>query len=97
MRLALALGCTLEELGARMTAEEFGLWLAFYDLDPFGDQRGDLQAGVVAAAIANYAGKVRSNGAGPASPTEFMPFLERPEQEPAAEPDPIAFFSAIGK
>jgi hypothetical protein len=95
MRLALALGCTLDDLSQRMTGAEFGLWLAYYERDPFGDARGDLQAGIVAAAVANYAGKTRSAGSGPASPAEFMPFMDSDEPTEQAEPDPVAFFSSI--
>jgi len=98
MRLALAIGCTLGELGERMTAYEFGLWAAFDGVEPIGGQRGDLQAGVIAAAVANYAGKVRAESAGPASPLEFMPLAQPREVGPAPEePDVFKHFSAIGR
>ncbi len=98
MRLCLVLGCTLFELGQRMSAQEFGLWAALYAREPFGDVRGDLQAGVVAATVANYAGRIRSDGAGAAQPGEFMPLMKQGAQpEPASEPDPVAHFKAIGR
>lgn len=30
------LGCTLHELGERLTGEEFGLWLALLEVEPMG-------------------------------------------------------------
>lgn len=34
MRIAAHLRCTLDELGARMSAQEFGWWLAWFDQEP---------------------------------------------------------------
>lgn len=97
MRLCLVLGCTLAELGQRMTAQEFGLWAALYAREPFGDVRGDLQAGIVAATVANYAGRMRSEGAGAAQPGEFMPLIRQDTTpEPVQEPDPVKYFSNLG-
>lgn len=98
-RLALALGRTVEELGRTMTAAEFSDWQRYAAAEPFGEQRADLRAGIVAAAVANYAGKMRREGLPPAVPTDFMPFQppRDPEPETAAEPDPVAYFKALGK
>lgn len=35
-------GCTIEELKARMTENEFNSWVAFYSQEPFGDRRLDI-------------------------------------------------------
>jgi hypothetical protein len=98
MRLCLALGCTLGELGQRMTAQEFGLWAAFYGMEPFGEARADLRSAIVAATVANYAGRVRSQSAGAAQPSEFMPLLRSEvEPKPTEAPDPVAYFTALSK
>jgi hypothetical protein len=99
MRLCLALGCTLDELGHRMSAREFGLWMTLYRQEPFGDQRADLRSAIVAATVANYAGKQRAEHAGVAQPAEFMWYADAGREQPAAreEPDPVAFFSALGR
>lgn len=94
MLLALQLGRTLHELAETMTAEEFGLWAALYAADPWGEQRADLRAGIVAATVANYAGMQRSKQAGPARPTEFMPYVER-EDAVQRDPDPMQHFGAM--
>ena len=37
----------------RMPYAEFIQWLAVYRLSPFGDERADLRAGIVASTVAN--------------------------------------------
>lgn len=93
MSLALALGRTLEELSETMSAQEFGLWLAYYKRNPWGEERADLRAAITTAAIANYAGKSLKDGTS-VSPAEFMPFLEK-EDEPTDSPDPFAHFRTL--
>lgn len=78
-----------------MTAAEFTDWQRYAAAEPFGEQRADLRAGIVASAVANYAGKMRREGLPPAVPTDFMPFAPQREPEPEAEPDPIAHFEAL--
>ena len=36
-----------------MSSREFAEWLAFAGLEPLGDARGDLQAAIIAATVAN--------------------------------------------
>lgn len=81
-----------------MDAREFGLWAEFYRQEPFGGERGDLQAGIVAATVANYAGRMRSEQSSAAQPLDFMPLLKAQRQEPTPdEPDPVAYFQNLGK
>lgn len=62
---------------AAITPEEWGGWLEYFAVDgPIGPQRGDLQAGIVAAAVRRYL------VGGEYKPTEFMPFHEQREQTP---------------
>jgi hypothetical protein len=63
----------------RLTSKQFGEWVAFYSIDPFGDQRGDLQAAIVAATVSN---RLRNKTEKPAQPIDFMPFYREPEQKP---------------
>ncbi len=96
MSLALAMGRTLQELGDAMTAEEFGLWLALYRIDPWGEQRADLRAGIVASTIANYAGMTRSKSAGAAKPTDFMAYIDKQDESHVEiNPDPMAHFGGM--
>mgnify|MGYP003645784528 FL=1 len=87
----MALGCTVRELLARIDSHELSEWMAFYSLDPFGDVRGDLQAGIVASTIANAnSGK----GSRTFQPADFMPLMEKPEQD---EDDMISIMTAMAQ
>jgi len=85
-RLALAMGRTLQELRAVLSYAEFQEWCLYYQIEPWGDERADLRAGIVASTIANYAGRQRADGADPALPVDYMPYVERaPADTPAPE------------
>ena len=56
--MAKELGCTVGELGERMTSAEFAEWVAFAGLEPFGSRVEDLRAGTIASAcVAPWGGK----------------------------------------
>lgn len=96
MRLALQFGCTLDELGWRMTADEFGLWAALWSEEPWGDWRADYRAGAVAATVVNMAGRTRADTAPHAQPADFMPFMrDRKSEDAEPEPDPREFFRKL--
>lgn len=56
MRLALALGMSPDEVLARHDARGLAEWRAYYELEPFGQDRGDLPAAIVAYTVASAAG-----------------------------------------
>lgn len=78
-RLALAMGRTINELRAVLSYAEFQEWCLYYRVEPWGEDRADLRAGIVSSTIANYAGKERSKAAPLAMPSDFMPYATRPE------------------
>ena len=55
---------------AEIDSAEFSEWLAYYRLDPQGEDRADLRAGIVAATVANVS---RGRGAKALKPKDFMP------------------------
>ncbi len=71
---------------SQMSAIEFDEWQAFYNIDPFGDQRADVRMAILASAVvAPYIEK----GKTVPKLAEFMPFsdevieptsIERPAQ-----------------
>lgn len=71
MRLALALGRTLDELDRSMTAEELRAWIAFDAVEPIGERRGDLRLGILTALTANVH---RDPKAPPFRPLDFIPW-----------------------
>ena len=79
-RLALALGRPVREMLASMGSDELTEWMAYYQLEPFGDYRADYRSGVVASTFANAH---RAKDANPFRPEDFMPFLEKkkPQEE----------------
>ncbi len=53
-RLALALGCpNPDAMLAQMPYRVFQEWKTYYQYDPFGGERGDINAATIAATIAN--------------------------------------------
>ncbi len=84
-RLALAMGRTLQELREALSYAEFQEWCLYYQVEPWGDERADLRAGIVASTIANYAGRQRADGTDPALPVDYMPYLDRDPSEPQAD------------
>jgi hypothetical protein len=52
----LALGATVEELQARMTAREFTDWAHYYALEPWGQERDNWHAAVIASAVVRAMG-----------------------------------------
>jgi len=79
-RLALALGRPVREMLASLGSDELTEWMAYYQLEPFGDYRADYRSGVVASTFANAH---RAKDANPFRPEDFMPFLEKkkPQEE----------------
>ena len=79
-RLCLALGCLHpDDLLRSLTAKQFAEWRAFYGLDPFGDQRADLRAGIISSVISN---RMRGKNENPMEPMQFMPYIQQSEQTP---------------
>lgn len=64
-----------------MTASQFAEWYAFYQIEPFGEERADLRSGIISATLANV---YRSEGK-PYLPLDFMPFRKRETPENRAE------------
>ena len=60
---------TVEELLQKLDYKELIEWMAFYEISPFGDERSDFQAGVIASTVANV--NKRKNRK-PYRPQDFM-------------------------
>lgn len=64
---------------AQMPARLFAEWQAYFQVEPWGEERADLRAGIVAATVAN---PWRKEGSEPFKPEDFMPKFGRQEEEP---------------
>jgi hypothetical protein len=66
---------------AEMTSLQFAEWMAYSRLEPWGEEREDLRAGIVASTIANV--NLRK-GKKPFKPQDFMPSFEPVSEEEQA-------------
>jgi len=73
------------DLLARISSAELTEWMAFDAIDPFGDERADLRAGVIAAVTANHSFAPPSK---PKRPSDYMLFSDQKEPEPVLLADP---------
>ena len=83
-RLALALGQPVRQLLASVGSDELTEWMAFYLLEPFGEQRADYRSGVIASTFANAH---RADGVKPFTPEDFMPFMDRHKRHETTKDD----------
>lgn len=63
---------TVRRLLADTTSAELVEWMVYYQMEPFGPERADLQAGIVAATVANVNRDVKKQKK-PYSAQDFMP------------------------
>lgn len=75
-----------------ITAREFDEWLAYANLEPFGEERADLRHGIQTAAIVNTMRGLWAKDAESVSPFDFMPFSERPPdpEQPELSADEVS-------
>lgn len=66
---------TVKELLDRIDSSELTEWIAFYDLEPFGDERADIRSAIVASTTANVWGAKTKL-------SDFIPRWEKPEPTP---------------
>ena len=80
-RLALALGMSVKRAQQEIDSHEFGYWLAYYGLEPWGEKVADLRHGIAVATLANIN---RNSEARPDAylPADFIPWLESDRQKP---------------
>jgi hypothetical protein len=74
--------CTVEEAQQRCSSEEFTYWLAYYRLEPWGEERADLRMAILDSLFYNAN---RGKGSGSKKPKDFMLDFERNEQQSVEE------------
>lgn len=74
------MGMTVREMLARMGSDELTDWIAFYDLEPWGEERrlADYRAGVIAATIMNL---FRGKGKSAIKPENVITYKKREKQQ----------------
>ena len=85
---------SVRECQERIDSEEFTYWQAYYNLDPFGNERGDLQAGMMAyTTAASHAGKKGKK-------LKFEDFVLKFQDDKKRMTDPkqiMNYFKTLGK
>lgn len=64
-----------------MSSTQLAEWMAFYRLEPWGDERADMRAGIVASTIANVNRDAKKRPK-PYTPGDFMPQYDTQEEDP---------------
>lgn len=64
------------ELLDRMSSREFSEWMAFYEIEPFGEERADLRQALTTSAVHN---SIQAQTKRPkwTKPEDFMPFSDK--------------------
>ena len=65
---------TVRQLLATIDAGEMAEWEAFWRMEPWGEGRADLRAGIIASTVANT---VRGKNTPPFRAVDFMPYVDR--------------------
>ena len=72
----------VDALLARLSSRQISEWMAYYTLDPFGEERADLRFGMLMALLANM-NRDPEKRREPYTAEEFMPkFGEPPSDSP---------------
>ncbi len=78
-----------------MSSAEFAEWMAYYAIEPFGEERADLRMGILASLIANV-NRDSKKQREPFAPADFMPkFDEAPQPRRAGWQEMLAKMKAI--
>lgn len=75
-RLAKELGMSVRRTQAEVSSAEFGEWVAYFSIEPFGERIADLRAGTIASVIANVN---RAPNTPPVSPSAFVSWGNEPK------------------
>lgn len=85
----MALGGTIADLQERMPYREYLDWLALWQIEPWGDARGDMQAAVVASLLANVH-RDKKKRVKPFTPQDFIPDFWKRMQAASQRPTGLA-------
>lgn len=68
---------TVRELHARIDSSEFAEWMAFYRIEPWGEERADYRSAMIAQVMANI---FRGKNSRPHKVEDFLLFREPKQQ-----------------
>lgn len=88
----MALGKSVAEV-EEFSSREVSEWMAYAGISPFGEERADVRAGIIASVIAEV-NRDRKKQSRPFTPADFMPFVDR--SEPATDELSVKIKQAFG-
>ena len=80
----MALGKSMAEINA-LDYAEIQLWAAYSQTNPWGEERADYRAGIVASTVANAARSFSTRRGKTFSPKDFMPKFKTPGKKQTAD------------
>lgn len=80
--LAGYLKMTVAELSQKLSSAELTYWIEHYRMEPFGQMRDNLHAGLIASTIAN---SNRRKGSAPITPDDFMLKSKKQKQQSSVD------------
>lgn len=86
----------VDRLLAELSTHEFDEWLAFYSIEPWGEARADVRAGIVASTIANVNRNPKYRRK-PYSPQDFMPVYDKPPKPAPTTDDMLRIAEVLNK
>jgi hypothetical protein len=84
----------VDDLLGRISSRELSEWMAYAQMEPFGEERADLRAGIIAATIANM-NRDPKKRAKPFGPEEFMPKFDIREARPENSKSPEEIYALM--
>lgn len=72
------MGVPVDHLLKSISARELTEWMAYYEVEPFGEARDDLRMGIICSTIANVN---RGKGGRVFKPEDFIPKFNKPKQQ----------------
>lgn len=91
-RLAKELGMSVRQAQMDISSAEFGEWVAYFTIEPFGARIDDLRMGTVASVIANVN---RGKNTPAFAPLDFVPWAVDPKPETSDAPTPEAIAALV--
>ena len=83
---------TVGELLRRIDSRELAEWMAYYAIEPFGEERDDLRTGIIASTMAN---SWRGKGQKSMQPADFMPRFDGKKPKGQSLKDAKATFAKL--
>lgn len=70
----------MDGLLAELSSQQLAEWLAYFQLEPWGEDRADLRTGIVASTVANANRSPKQKR--PYQPDDFMPHFDGEDEAP---------------